>query len=1048
MDKHTGVSIGCNEGTDDGVMVISDHRNVNHIIQSKISKNIRNLTSFLQDGNFTTEKRDQNTNIIDVAEKKTYNINSDYIGDFFTVLDACRQENRLLHFSERQETAIVSQSGIMIDFDYLQSTREPKITIRHIDAVCTRIAKILIQLLEFGEYAKFKVFVIKKSEVAPYDSKAHGHVFKDGFHILIPELQVTKGFKRYLNQEIVNRKVISTVFSDIEHLDDVNLMLDKLSASNPVHFYGNSKPDKPPYKLTRVYEYTYDACVDDTGVTCECITVDDLLECKGVYKDLNLTYELSLSFTLQECNKRPTWLQKKQYKYKTNLEIPIQLLLEKTSRGILQAEEILEADNSVDILAMCNAEVKYLKQLLEIIDISYATEYDKWFKVICAIAHTGHSYKPLAVWFSHRKPEAWSADEIGRVWDEATSAKYARKPVTKRSLMYWARISSPERYKDINHNNYVQILARGLYDNEGRVEHSVVAQTLHAMIGDKFIVDSGYDDRLRNIGSCWFEFVLPGQAMKKGEIYKWRKEITPDNVHLFISNHLPKVYSQLAKDVKTKRENAKDQEEAAYWTQVERTFRIYKSKLCNNGFQNGIILQAQYMFRQRGFIDQLDKDDNIIGVGNGVLVIGRNPVLIQGFHEYRISKYTEVDYLPYNPQCIYTQTLLNAFKDIFPEKDVFEFMMYHAALGLDSRESACMLLLLVGGGRNGKSFYAKMIHNTLGNSYCGSGKPGLLTSVHEKAGDANSAQMQMKDKRYFYFDEFNKSEVLNMARVKSIVSPGWQSGRDLYATQSNFINTCNPIALSNFDFIIDTTDHGTWRRIYYYKNKVRFCENPTAGNPYEKKVNDKFILEYTNKTEYKQAMLSILAHYYSKLWELYDGDIKKVPVPTMVYEQEEFRNRQDSLNKFITTLIVCSPNAAPISQDTLAARYIEWYMHNVRRCAMTLTDVHSQFENSRLSEYLIHDAANIKYLHGHRLKPAVEDPLRPGESLIHSRVNTQVAMAEIVEKQQVIEKPQVVEKLQTIDFVEDLTNNAPMYIQNITNEEDPTLLEELERVLL
>jgi phage/plasmid-associated DNA primase len=233
------------------------------------------------------------------------------------------------------------------------------------------------------------------------------------------------------------------------------------------------------------------------------------------------------------------------------------------------------------------------------------------------------------------------------------------------------------------------------------------------------------------------------------------------------------------------------------------------------------------------------------------LKIGPDPILIKGFHEYKISKFTETDYVPYDPENPYVKTLMKAFSDIFPENDVRDFMLYHASTGLDARESACLLLLLVGGGQNGKSFFAKMVHNTLGNMYCAAGKSALLTAPIERAENANSAQMQMRDKRYFYFDEFNKCEVLNTGRVKAIVNPGWQSGRDLNQRQSNFRNTCNPVALSNFDFIIDTTDHGTWRRIYYYRNKVKFTDKPNPNNRYEKMVDTRYMDEYTNDPLFK-----------------------------------------------------------------------------------------------------------------------------------------------------------------------------------------------------
>lgn len=1033
------LGVGCSttddEFIDDYVPDVTDSceiLSVEEIVQKNISKNIRNLHTFLGYNNFITEKRDQNTNIISVAEKKTYCIGEAYIEQFFMLLDECRKENRMLHYSERQETASVGRSGIMIDFDRYQRARVAEVTDSHFEDLTRHIGKLLREFLDFGEYATkgkftYRVFFIRKPEVVsvpgiPGDKLP---MYKDGWHILIPEIQVSRGFKKFLSQELVSRDIIKDIFEDIDHIDDPSKMLDKMSACNPVHFLGNSKPGKPAYPLTHAYEVTmYTKCDDIDRKPLDVDMINSgLVKMSTDTVPINLTYELSLSFYAKTFAGKPTWLQKIQLDYRSHLETKIQLIVEKTSRNILDDDDILQAENSVDILTLGNAEANYLKRLLEIIDISYATEYEKWFKVICAIACTNQNYKPLAVWFSHRKPESWSPVEIDRVWAEATGGTYGGNPVTKGSIIHWAKTSSPQRFQEIKKENYFQALARSAYDNEGRVEHAAAAKTCHAMIGDKFVVDVGLNEKTGRIGYCWFEFVTPGQIMKRGEVYKWRREVEPDNIHLFIAEHMPKVYSQLASNIKDRKDNAQNKPETKYWANVERNFRLFTSKLGNDQFQNGVIKQAQYKFRQRGFMDELDAYEDVIGVGNGVLKIGPRPQLLKGYHEYKISKFTETDYAYFDPDNTHVKILLKAFRDIYPEQDVYNFKLLHASTGLDGCESANILLLLVGGGQNGKSFFEKMVHNTLGNMYCASGKSALLTSPIESGDRPNSAQMHMKDKRYFYFDEFNKCELLNTGRVKSIVNPGWQSGRDLCQKQTNFRNTCNPVALSNFDFIIDTTDHGTWRRIYYYRNKVKFCANPNPDNPFEKREDRNFIDRYTNDAEYKKAMLSILVHYNSILHREYNGDVKNVPVPTIMRETEEFRNRQDSLNRYITQMIVKSPGAEPIGMPTLAARYGEWYFKFHKQAAPTINDIQSQFENSRIASALERRSVDIIFLTGHRIRASLEEPLMDNEVELIARAPK--CFADVV----VLPTPQIVKQKNKESFFDNLVINAPTYIQ-------------------
>lgn len=1016
---------------------------IDDIIQKNVSKKIRDFKYFFSSNNFVTEKGDQRTNIINVAEKKTFFIPETHIEDFFTLNDECRKEGRMLHFSERQETSDKAKSGIMIDFDRYQKSKDAQINDRHFEALTRQIGKLLVEFVDFSQYAldnkfTFRIGYIRKPAVAlvPPKSPNEPTLYKDGFHILIPELWTTKGFKRYLSQELCSRGIIKNIFKDIDHIEAPEKMLDKMSSSNPVHFLGNSKPGKPAYGLTHVYEVT--VYVDEDDVDRRLLDIDAINS--GLIKlkrdadptPINLSYEFALSFYTASFAGKPTWMRKVTIDYRPHLETKIQILVEKTSKDILPEDDILQSENSVDILAMGNAEANHMKKLLEILDISYATDYDKWLKVIYAIAHTNMNYKPLAIWFSHRKPEAWSHAEIERVWGEATNGRFGRKPVTKRSIIHWARESSPQRYKEIDKEHYFQVLARNAYDNEGRVEHAHAAKVCHSMIGDKFVVDVGGSEQSGRKGYCWYEFVTPGQAMRKGEVFKWRKELEPDNIHLFISEQMPKVYQQLAANIKDRKDNAGNEGEAKYWANVERNFRLSNTKLGNDQFQNGIVRQAQYKFRQRGFAEELDAYEDVIGVGNGVLKLGLEPQLIKGFHEYKISKFTDTDYIPYDPNNAHVKTLLKAFRDIYPEEDVFKFKMLHMSTGVDMKESSCILFLQAGGGQNGKTFGEKMVHNTLGNQYCAVGKSALLTSPMERGDSANSAQMQMRDKRYFYFDEFNKCEVLNTARIKAMVNPGWQSGRDLNERQTLFKNTCNPVALSNFDFIIETTDHGTWRRILYYRNKVKFCKNPNPNNPYEKLVNSKYMDEYTNDPLYKQAMLSILVHYYQKLWRDYGGDIKNVPCPTIERETEEFRNRQDALNRFITQMIVKSPTADSIGLPSLAGKYVEWYNRNVKATPLTILDVQSQIENSRIATSLERRLNGLMFLTGHRLKQFPDEELQEGEEELCVKAPENVIMsAQDIHNDYVIPRNDTRE-----DFYRDLIRNAPTQIQSIEDNID------------
>lgn len=954
--------------TYDRTMLDLANTSTEEIIQQKLCKYVRELNTFFRDGRFAVEKGDLNTNIINVLERRCYVIPPESLGTFFDKLEKCRRANRSLHYNERQYSPQCTHSGLMIDFDRYQSVETPMLQEHHFTALSQLVVDLLNSYIGFKD-ATIHVFITRKPAIMPAPTKTGQMLYKDGFHMVLPEVMISKGLKKYLIDDIVNKKILSKIFGDIENIEPAEKMLDAASASNPMHFFGNSKVSRPPYRLQHVYNYRY--YYEGMAPCQQSVALDSI-------QDHNLTYELSLCTQLNTICGRPTWLKKMRFDYKPELETRIQVLLEKTQYGLIPDAEIDANDTSVDLLCLSDPEARYIRQLLDIIDISYASSYEKWFMVVCAICNTSTRYKDLAVHFSHRKPDAWSETEIDRIWEEALRKKHPR-PVTKRSIIHWAKTSSPVRFREIQNETYTKLLRNYVFENEGRVEHAMVASLLKNMIGDKFMVDVEMaDDNGRKIYR-WYEFVQDGQSARKGEIYKWRREADPDNIHLYISDIVTKTYNEILQEIKQQKDDADSAPLMKYWHNVEKTFKSYKSKLSDNTFQVNVIRQAQYRFRVRGFLDELDKYEEILGVGNGVLVLGQQAQLIRGFHEYRVSKYTETDYVPYNPNCPYVIELLRVIHEIFPEDDVFNFMLLHGSTWLDACDPACLILLLVGGGQNGKSFWLRMLHNTLGNMYVSSGKIALLSSPNERAESANSAQMQIKDKRGFYFEEANKSEVLNSSRVKLITSPGVQSGRDLHKCQENFRNTCNVVCASNYDYIIDCTDHGTWRRVAYYKNKVKFCANPDPRNPYERKENPNIMRVYPNDARYKQAMLSILVHYSEILRTKYNGDLKQIPVPTIEAETYQFRRRQDTLHRFIMEMIVYSPETEAVPLYTVASRYQEWYAKTVRSVCPDTAEITSQLENSCLAQSFEHRGNGILFMTKHRVKLTCEDPTMPGE---------------------------------------------------------------------
>lgn len=957
----------------------------------------RALAAFLRDPAQTqqiTGKGDERTNIIDQGELVTYSLEDDAVSNLFTHLEAVRREGLTSHFSERQGTVKVPTTGIMLDFDLIVNSADARLQDRHAHRIACQVIRAIRHDLIFPARersasceATTHVFtIVKPAPVATGEGDDNSKTsFKYGFHMLIPGVRVTRGYKKYLLNTLRDDTGIHSALTDLGVVGEPRDCLDMNSASVPVLFLGSCKRGGSPYYLGPVFEITFDAAFEGMKAAADFYPMVRTFQGADLEKDYNMVAEMALSFEARYTNAEPL-VKTMECEPRAELAPQIEELGRRTG-GVAEGELLL-AEHSLSTLAVHDPEARYLHQVLDILDESYYTDRNKWRDVIYALASTSENYKPLAEWFSH-KYYKWAngstkrLDNFDDLWNDAVARQAAvANPLTKRSIMRWAQMSNPERFRQISEQSYFSILVKHVYDYGGILEHFHVAEVLHMMLGNKFVVDidSGHKGTHTY---CWFEFVVPGQTSTPGEVWKWRKEVEPDELQNYISRNLVKVFEQVALHIEEKRAEADVEEQCKYYQKLGTAFMQSRRKIFNDTFKNATVRQANYLFRRRGFVESLDRNPDLLGIGNGVLHLGAKCKVIDYFHEYPISKFTPVVYRGFDPTNPCTKMMLDAVADMIPEEDFRNWFLFFAASSLAGGVKEGIMLLWWGGGANGKTFIMRMIAKALGKMYATKLDIGLLTADRSKPDGPNSAAMQLKDRRYGYFEETLKSEPLNTQRLKEFVNPGEISASEKFKVQESFEMTANIVVGQNFDFIIDTTDHGTWRRLRHYRSKVRFTSNPDPANPFEKKDDSRFARQYVSDPECQAAFLSILVHYYERLQSEYGGELKRVPCPTLDSETEAFRNSQDTINRFITESVVSSPgNGYMYPLAEVAGRYTEWYNTNINRHHHVASEIIQDLENSALQRYMKLAPNKTRVLTECRILTADKRTLAPNEAFL------------------------------------------------------------------
>jgi hypothetical protein len=270
---------------------------VNYKIKSVQSPCLSQLHKFLSDAKMINASGDPTTNIIDRHSCKCYNIPDNKIPKYFKLMEECRKEKIRMMMTERQG----HYSGIMLDFDIYQDNSENQISDEIFYTLCQKIIELLkAEIINYTNVAKESTLIgITRRPKITYDEKHK--CYKDGFHLLIPGIQVTRGVKKFIIQRIIELEMLDQVLLGIKpanikinsdtkyqrkHFLDVN------SAHVPVFFIGSStKKGHVPYILTHIYSIVINFEMNSIMITKE----DNLLK----NPDINICYEFSINY---ECN--------------------------------------------------------------------------------------------------------------------------------------------------------------------------------------------------------------------------------------------------------------------------------------------------------------------------------------------------------------------------------------------------------------------------------------------------------------------------------------------------------------------------------------------------------------------------------------------------------------------------------------------------------------------------------------------------------------------------------------------------------------------------
>lgn len=784
--------------------------------------------------------------------KGKFLIEDSELEEFYSIYE---KTNSQLHITEKRKD--VCPVLVDLDFNYKPDgdNLDRRYTLDHIKKVVSYYQVEILNSLKGDATA----FVLEKG---PRCRKVKDKI-KDGLHIVFPYILTSTETQLVMRKKIIAEISQDNVFADMPDL--VNSVWDifdeAVIKSNPWLMYGSCKDGEE-------YSWSTSHIIDSTGEERSL----DRLDFLRLLSIRNKSVDIS-PFKSEEIIKEYTQIYEENYKPKKK-ESKLPIFLNKLYN------------------------IETIRSLLNLLNPDRYSIYEKWRDVGFCLHNISTDLFQIYIDFSKQSSKFQDGD-CEKIWEKANPGIF-----TIGTLFFWAKNDSPEKYKEFRKTLVYAKIAKSLVDG---TDYSV-AEVLHVLYGHEYVLASVKDD-------LWYEYISKNHHWKLCEkgIFL-RKRISTDLYNEYVEYEkmwMEHYYNNLSDD-----EKAEKQEEHK---KVHESLSKMYCRLKTTKFKNDIMKSAQELFyyddrTKTKFLEMLDEKRDLIGFKNGVFDLSApvldkqgNPVLDSKGRECKgifrdgkpddyISLSTNINYIPYNPKSEYTFRCIKFIREIFPETDMYEYILTLFSYFITGFTSEEKFWIFIGNSANGKTKLLELLKHAMGDYY-GTMMPTILTTKRGASDNASPELAKTKGKRFISISEPEKSDVIQGGFTKLISGGDPISCRKLFKDPIEFKPQFKMAMLTNYFLAINTTDDGIFRRLRAGECKTKFCDNPEPGNIYQCKIDMKIA---ESLPLWAEAFMSILIHYYTNTY-IHEG--LKEPEQVKVYTRK-YQEDVDTLLAYVNEFIV------------------------------------------------------------------------------------------------------------------------------------------------
>ena len=360
-------------------------------------------------------------------------------------------------------------------------------------------------------------------------------------------------------------------------------------------------------------------------------------------------------------------------------------------------------------------------------------------------------------------------------------------------------------------------------------------------------------------------------------------------------------------------------------------------RLKETSFKSNLMTESAELFydKEKKFLDKLDEANNLIGFNNGVYDLKKDEFR-EGRPEDYISKSTNINYIPYDPDSDEVFEIYEFYKQIFVIKTVREYVLIRSSSFLSGSTKDESFDIYSGGGGNGKSKHMELVEAVFGD-YAVKLPISLLTSGRAASNAATPELARTKGARLCSMQEPDSTTKINVGLMKELTGGDKIQARALYGEPFEFKPQFKMVLCCNDRPELPEKDEGTWRRVRNTEFMSKFTHDVLPEKCLHFKINEDLAENFENWAE---PFMSLLIEYHKKYLKV------GLKTPDEILEYTEgYRQQNDHLRDYVADMIDCDIQSGNyLSIGEIYEQYKDWYRGN-------FADRSHQLPRKKVQEY-------------------------------------------------------------------------------------------------